>query len=359
MKAKYLTFFLIFIFPLTALTAFETLPESSEGQLIVNNRILARVQNKNISVLDVMKKMEINLIRDYPQYANSTAARYQFFSAHWKQTLFQIIDQELMMADFEDLGEKANALKVSDAEVREELYDRFGPNVSETLDKLDVTHDEAWQMIYSEIATQRMMGIRVGNKAMQRMSAQEIKLAYQKYCETNPPEEIWKYQVLTIRSKDQALGQMLAQKIGTLLSDQQLDFQQAAQQVQQEPLEPTVTINVSNDYEVSAKDLSDSHKTILATLKPHTYSKAISQFSRFDQSDVQRIFYLKEHTVKKQRTFKELYDELQNQLFQEAARKESELYITKLRERFNFDEKEVLDRLPANFQPFILSHAHL
>lgn len=359
MIARYLTFFLILFLPLTSLPAVEMLPESNEGELVINNRILARVQNKNISVLDVMKKMEMTLIRDYPQYANSTSARYQFFSAQWKQTLFHLIDQELMMADFEDLGTKAESLKIADAEVREELYNRFGPNISESLDKLNISHDEAWQILYTELATQRMMGFRVYNKAFQSVSAQKIKTAYHKYCEANPPEEIWKYQVLTIRSKDETLGQVLAQKIGTLLSQQQLDFQQAATQVQEEPLEPSVTINVSNEYVVSAKDLSDSHKSVLAALKPETYSPAISQFSRFDQTNVQRIFYLKEHTIKKQRTFQELYDELQNQLLQEAAQRESELYTAKLRERFNFDQKEVLDRLPANFQPFVISHAHL
>src|SRR5579871_780542 len=115
-------------------------------ELVVYNRILAKVNDKTISVIDVMKKMDLFLQKYYPQFAGSKAARYQFYSSQWRETLTQMIDQELMIADAEKLE-----VKVTDAEVREELLNRFGPNIMTVLDGLGVTYDEARKMIHNEM----------------------------------------------------------------------------------------------------------------------------------------------------------------------------------------------------------------
>ena len=72
------------ILSLTTLTIFSSalsfaeyssLPTQEQSQkLVVHNRILAKVNDKTISVLDVMKKMDIYLNRYYPDLADSPAA---------------------------------------------------------------------------------------------------------------------------------------------------------------------------------------------------------------------------------------------------------------------------------------------
>src|SRR5690242_7109313 len=66
-------------------------------ELIIHNRILAKVNEKTISVIDVVKKMDLFLQKNYPHLADSKTARYQFFSAQWKDYLAQMIDSELML----------------------------------------------------------------------------------------------------------------------------------------------------------------------------------------------------------------------------------------------------------------------
>lgn len=316
------------------------------GTLIVNNRILARIGNKTISVLDVMKKMEVTLARSYPHLADSALARYQFFSGQWKSTLNHMIDTELMMEDAEKVE-----LKISDADIREQMHERFGPNIMPTLDKLGISYDEAWQMLYSENAVQRMTWYRVNSKGVQSIGPKQIKDAYKKHCLLNPAVETWKYQVLSIRAPNEQLGAEAANRAYEELLKDGINFSIIAQKAK-ELLDNAVTFNVSEDYIVTGKELSESHKSILTSLQTGSYSKPVMQVSRFDRSIVHRIFNLKEHTTTKLPTFEEMSEQLFQDLVQEAVDRESKIYLTRLREKFGYDEKHFIFELPTDFAPF-------
>ncbi len=319
-------------------------------ELIVYNRILAKVNGKTISVIDVMKKMDLFLQRHYPQLAQSKVARHQYYSTQWRDTLSQMIDQELMQADAEHLE-----LKVSDAEVREEMLDRFGPAIMQTLDQLGMTYEEARKLIFSEIVVQRMMWYRVNSKAVNSVNPQDIKEAYKDYCQKNPALEEWEYQVLSLRSANQTLSETLAKKASDLLHSAKSDLLTISEKIKPADAEENpVTISLSPDLKVDEKSVAQSHKDVLKTLKPGTFSEPIPQLSRVDNSVVYRIFYLKDHAKKEVPAFSKLADQLKEELLQQAASKENMQYITKLRERLGYDEKHMLESLPSDFQPFVL-----
>ncbi|HSX03131.1 MAG TPA: hypothetical protein VLG76_00190 [Rhabdochlamydiaceae bacterium] len=319
--------------------------QETQGRLMINNRILARVRGKAISVLDVVKRMDVFLARAYPEYANNQAARYQFFNNQWRTTLNQMIDNELMLADAEKLE-----LKIPDADVREQLHERFGPNIMPTLERLGISYDEAWQMIYSENAVQRMTWYRIQSKAINGIGPQEVKEAYKKYCALNPPIESWKYQVLSIRSPDEKTGSELAQKASQDLRTGGVDFKILGEKAK-ELLDSTIAYNVSEEYQVEGKNLSESHKSILTSLAIGSYSEPVKQVSRFDHSIVHRIFYLKDRQVTPTAPFEEKSEELYQNLIQQAMDREGKLYLSKVREKFNFEEKFLLD-IPDDFVPF-------
>lgn len=339
---KLRTLFLICILPLAAFAA-----EPNQGELVVQNRILATVNGKNISVIDVMKKMDMYLARAYPEYAKSNQHRYQFFSQNWKRTLNQMIDNELIVADAEKLE-----MKIKDGEIREVIHQRFGPNVISALDELGLTYAEARAMIYNEIASQRMTWYRVHSKARHRVGPQSIKAAFQDHLVNNPPKEEWKYQVITIRGKTEQISNVYAQKALSLIHNEPLPFEDLAHLLKNQEDEG-VTVNVSEEYCVEGKALSDSHKTIVCSLKPGTYSEPTPQVSR-DKSIVHRIFYLKDHTVSPPPKFDvAMVGNLEEQLMQKEFEQEYPQYISKLRKQFNFDEA-TLDAIPTDFQPFSL-----
>jgi len=89
---------------------------------------------------------------------------------------------------------------------------------------------------------------------------------------------------------------------------------------------------------------------VLSQMKPSQWSAPTTQLSR-DGTTVVRIFHLKDHTHTHPPAFAAISNELKQNLLQETAEKETNSYVAKLRERFNFDEKS-LD-IPPHFEPFI------
>lgn len=325
--------------------------EENAGTIVVHNRILAKVLGKTISVIDVMKKMDVFLNHYYPEYTDNTLAKYQFYSTQWRETLTQMIDTELMLADADE-----KEIPVTDGDVRETLQERFGPNIMASMDKLGITYEEARKMIHSELIVQRMTWFKINSKAILKVNSHDVKETYDEYCLKNPPLEEWKYQVLSIRAGDVKAGEAIAQQAFALLSKARLDFPLLAEKLkEQQELTEDVVINVSETHQLKDKELSKAHKDILAGLAKGSYSAPISQVSRVDNSIVYRIFYLMDHTRKEVPPLPKVANKIRDDLIQRAAEKESTIYLGKLRERFGYDQKYWQDLIPADFQPFTLN----
>ena len=315
-------------------------------EIVVQNRILTKLNGKNISVLDVMKQMDVFLSRHYPQYMNSKTARFQFYSTQWRQTLDQMIDHELMVTDAE-----SREIKVSDGEVREEIQTRFGPNVMATLDQLGISPDEAREIVEQDMIVQRIQWVRVTSKVLQKVTSQEIKKAYQKYLIENPAKEEWKYQFVTIRAADEAAAQALALKLMDFKEKAQENLTVAADLFKAElPPENAVTLNVSQEFTLEDKSVSEAHRDVLSQLTSSQWSAPTAQLSR-DGTTVVRIFHLKDHTKTKPPAFAAIYSDLKQNLLQETAEQENKIYVAKLHQRFSFNDQS-LD-IPPRFEPFI------
>jgi len=315
-------------------------------ELIIYNRILAKVNGKTISQIDVMKKMDLFLQKHYPHLTSSKIARYQFYSTQWKETLSQMVDQELMIADAEHLE-----IKLTEAEVREEMLSRFGPNMMPLLDKMGLTYLEAKSMIRDEMLVQRILWFRVNSKALSSVNSADVKQAYQEFCEKHPELEEWQYQVLSLRSSQEENSKAIAERAATLL-ESGISLEEAATQLS--TAEEGVSINLSSEMQADEKTISSSHKEALKNLGENTFSAPLAQVSRIDHSVVYRIFYLKKHSKKSLPSFEKMAEDIKDQLLQQAANRENVQYIQKLRKRLGYDEKQMLETLPSDFQPFAM-----
>lgn len=320
---------------------------SSEGKLCVNNRILAKVNGKTISVLDLMKKMDVYLSQNQPTLLDSAEGRYHFYSSNWRALLEQMIDHELILADSAEKD-----FKTSDSEIREQMMERFGPNIMSNLDKLGMTYAEAREMVTSDIIVQKMTWYRVNNKAIQRVNPQDVKLAYRDYCEQNPPVEDWKYQVLSLRAETSELGEAISQKAYSLLKDQGIGLSSIAEMLVAE--HPNVSITLSQDLNVDSKGISASHKEVLANLSPLSYSAPVSQVSRVDGGTVFRIFFLKDYKYTPTLPFEQVSERIQDQLIQYSVSQETGSYINRIRNHFGFDAEQTEQMIPRDFEPFTL-----
>jgi len=209
-------------------------------------------------------------------------------------------------------------------------------------------------MIYQEVAVQKMSGYRVYAKAMHSTGPQDIKVAFEEHLAKNPPKEEWKYQVISIRAATENVGALYAQRAYTLIKGEQISFEELAQKLKEtSKKDEGISVNVSEEYDVEGKDLSNAHKTVLTSLATGTYSQPVAQVSRRDKTTVHRIFYLKDHIVTAPPSFDSMVDDLQDKLVHKEVQKEFPRYISRLRKQFNLQE-DPISQLPANFEPFTL-----
>lgn len=329
--------------------AFLSAPQ--EQEIIVNNRILAKANGKAISVIDVMKKMDLQFYKQYPQYASSSAARFQFYQSHWKRVLAELIDKELIVAD--SLEGKMN---VSAGDVRQEMETLFGPNIIANLDTAGLSYDEAYQMVYSDIILRRMMYFRVQAKAIAQATPQKIREFYDNFAKNNIRDNEWIYRVITIRHRDQAKAVDTANTVRNMLSDGGVSVTDLADQWKKDhgnlPRAPTV--NVSEEFHTKETELSDSFKATLIQLSPESYSVPVAQKSRSDNSSVVRIFYLKAMNPGGPVPFSEVAAKIKDKLIEDAMEKETVAYLAKLRQHFDVHEEMTKEVLNSDFQPFVL-----
>lgn len=319
------------------------------GQKIgVQNTILTQVNGTTLSIMDVKKKMDVAFHQSYPQLADSVQARFQFYQNSWRQACLELIDHELILADAED-----REIKLTDGEVREELENRFGPNVMLTLDKIGISYTEAWKMIRNEMTVQRMMWYFIHSKALQAVTPQDIRQEYRRYLKEHPPYQEWTYQIISVRADEVEKIQAAANEAySKLIASGQTPEMIEAQLKEMAEAYPGCSVAISQEYTANHLKLSDAHKSILSQLNEGQYGKPVVQTSRADNKTIARIFYLSKKKDFPAPTFEEIAPNLKGELIQKAIAAESDRYIMKLRKHYGYDTDHLQESLPDNLNPF-------
>lgn len=323
------------------------LGEGEPEHIFINNRILARVNNKAISVMDVMKRMDMMFYRQFPEYTNSAAARFQYYQMNWKAVLDELIEKEMIVADATE-----HKLAVTSGDIRQEMETLFGPNIIVNLDKVGLSFDEAWEMVKNDITIRRMVYLMSNAKALKKVIPKDVRKAYEEYSKENVRPEQWQYQVLSIRSSDAEQGNHAAEWAFQQLADKKTSMEELVEKMKTDEAF-NVKATVSELLTHEEKDLSNAYKEALSALASDSYSKPQSQTSRVDKSTVYRIFYLKEHRQAGVPALNEVEKSLQDKLLDEAVEKETIAYLDKLRQHYHL-KKDQLDLFSDGFEPFAL-----
>jgi len=304
--------------------------------LFVNNRILLKLNGKVITVMDVVRKMDLLFYQQYPTLTDSPVARYQFYTSGWRTVLGAVIDDNLIMADAEE-----KKITVNDGEVREELEQVFGPDVVFNIDKLSMTLEEAFELLKMELTVQKMTSIMVRSKAMTEVYPILMKKRYEKVRSENPPLNYWVYRVLSIRGQDH---EKVAQYAYQLMTEQGLAFEDLAQAVQEEGIE----LAYSEEFRQKEQDLSLSYRAVLETLSAGVASVPISS------QKVSRLLCLKSIERVDPPAFKEMEEEIKRELTQEAFLRYNKEYRQKLRKLYGVTDDYLSSVIPNDLQPFTL-----
>lgn len=320
----------------------------SQGpQLIVYNRPLAKINGKVFSLIDVIKQMDVDLLDFHLEKPLSPMERYQYYMHRWEAKLDSMIADELILLDAE-----TKEFSVSDGAVHEELEKRFGPTIMTNLHAVHLSYDEALELLKKDLIVREMTGLNVQFPAFQTVTPKLLSKAYQDHLAQNPPEEMYHYQILSIRGEKDELNEEILDKVADL-AKQTEEFDQLATELSH--LFPSLRISLSSPVSSEITKLSTAYQTVLKELEPTTFSLPICQISRKTKEKVYRIFYLKDHTFQQPPSFALIQEELRRELLNREFERQMDRYILQLKKKFSYDLHEPKLPLEENYQPFGLS----
>lgn len=341
---KYALIFCLSAAPLTAAMPVPPVPNLSPGpnlfekepSLVINNRVLLKINGKPITVMDVVRKMDLIFYRQFPELAASPVARYQFYANSWQTMLAAVIDDHLIVADAEE-----KKVEISEGEVREELEILFGPDVVFNLDKMGLTLNEAIDMLKRELTVQRMNMMMVRSRAMAEAQPKEVRARYERMVRENPPQSAWIYRVLSIRGEEH---EHVAQEAWKLINEQNLPFEEVVTALSSSDVE----LSLSNEYEIDEGSISLAHKAVLQTLSAGACSAPQTK------GPVSRIFCLKEYRNAEPVPFNSIADKIKSEIIKEISAKYDDEYRHKLRKQYGMTDRYLKRMIPENFVPFAL-----
>lgn len=354
MNKKFVCFGLIWLAVSSSLLALKSdspFGQQEEAKIFINNRILARVNAKIISTFDLMKKMDFNFYKYYPQYTSSIAARYQYYQMNWKYVLEEMIDKELVLAD---AGE--NKIKVTSGDVRQEMEASFGPNIIDNLDSAGLTFEEASKILEEEMIMRRTIGGRVHVKAVRLVTPAKVRQAYELFIQdpNNAQMTQWIYRVLTVKDPNEQKGEKAAKSAYDLLMEG-VPLEELTHQLKERKLIGRKTkVTLSNEVRSHEQELSKTYQEVLSLLDTGMYSQPFSSKSRSTNVPLYRILFIKEKIPGRLPSFKELEASLKDQLLNEEIDRLTETYLKKLRQHYHILEADLVASLPADYEPFVL-----
>lgn len=325
-------------------------PEGARRRITINNRVLASVNGKVISVVDVKKKMDMILYQNYPQYMDVPEAKYEFYTSHWKEVLNDLIDRELMIADSEEKG-----FPISSGDVREELEEIFGPDVMLNLDNAGLTLDEAWGIVKADIIIRRMLYYQVRMRITPQITPSEIRKAYDERIKSIGMQKECVWRCLTVKSNDTAAATAYAEKLKGLLADEQISLDTLQEELEKRGIaDPQMQLLISQPFRQKQAELSSALQELLLTMQEGTYSKPQLQSTRSDPKPVVRVYYVQELKAEKIPSLQEMEPELREEITQELTTKKTAIYLDDLRRHFHLSKEQIEKELPVNFQPFVM-----
>lgn len=316
---------------------------NEKNVLLVQPRILAHVNGKAITVVDLMHKMDLAFYEKYPEYADSVTFRYQFYQMSWKYVLEELIDQELMLADAEELK-----IELSRGDIRKEMERLFGPNVVANVQKAGLQYEEAIALVRADMLIQRLMYFKVHTPALRFATPKEVQIAYEDYQTTHQLPAELTYRVVSVRSQDAKRAQDVVEVVHQkLLSGMSID-----DVVCQMKDEQDVQVSAGGEEKRIEEDLSSQYRAPLMKLQPNSYSQPVIQESRKRGETLWRVFHLSHLRPAGAPPLSEVEAELKEKLLAEASQRLTGEYLKNLRTRYRVEEIQDYKKVPEEFQPF-------
>jgi hypothetical protein len=345
---KYLSFLITVVF--LAFASDSVHADAASPEIVVNNRILTKVNGKAITLIDVVKKMDMLIFRHDSKLLKDQQTRYKFYQANWQGVLADMVDRELIMQEAEELK-----IPATQGDIRQEIEEIFGPNVMANLESANITFEEAWEMVRSDIMIRRMLLHRVSLPVMTKITPQDVRQAYDAYTKDISQHQEYSYRIISFKAEDTAKAEVVAKSAYKLLQEEKIPLEKIEAELKsRKMLCDGVAFTLSPLLTQKSDEIAEQIKTNIVPLSQNSYSEPLVQRTRSERAPLVRLYFLQNKTSTQPASFDELEVKLKESITQRRQMEETENYFTRLRKHFDVKFEDIQNELAQNFTPFVL-----
>jgi hypothetical protein len=320
----------------------EAAPSSRYG-VVVDNKVLATVRGQVVTVIDVMKKLDMIFYQQFPQYRGSSEARFEFYQTNWRKILQELVDRHLILVLAEERG-----FQVTNGDIRQELEEIFGPNVMMNLYEAGLSLHEVYDMMKADILLRRILSFYVRMPVFASITPEVLKLAYGERGKDAKRQESWLWRSVTLRAKEGNCAKEVADTVWKLLEQDHLSME-----VVQSKLPEGVEIIVSSPFHSDKRELAPHLQTLFESLSVASYSAPVSFTNRSDPRHSWRFYVIDEKKEGVMLSFSEMEQNLREELAGPEIDKRTKDFFDDLRKQYHVKQSLGSEDLLA-FEPFHL-----
>ena len=331
--------FLISLF--SGFSAFGDVPPSRRSSIVVENRVLATVRDQVVTVVDVMKKLDMVFCQQFPQYRGVPEARYEFYRANWRRIFEELVDRQLIISLAEE-----KQFTVTNGDIREELEEVFGPNVMMNLYEEGLSLHEVHEMMKADILLRRIISFYVHSPVVSSITPEVLRAAYQRRIEELKGKEGWVWRSVTVKAKGKDCPKEVADTVWKLLENDHLPIEAILVK-----LPEGIECVVSSPFRSEQKEVAPAIQQILEKLPLQSHSEPIPFTNRTDPHQSWRCYIVDERFEPKPPTFFELEAALREELASPEITKHTITFFDDLRRQHHVKHLFTSEQL-LSFEPF-------
>ncbi|WP_213319096.1 hypothetical protein [Chlamydiifrater volucris] len=298
--------------------------------LIVHDRVIMKVNEERVlTVLDVIHKLNVIFYSAYPNLADSLPARSQFYEKMWPSVLELAVDEFLMCEDAH-----AKKIHVDRTMVKEEIEEMFGGDLTPFAIHFDMTPEHVFSVVHRSLVSQRMVSMMIRSKALLQVTPSMVRDYYLKLAEEAANTLVWKYRVLTVKAANESQAEKIAQKVVDRINEtRSIDKERLSALV----LSQGGRLTLSEEFSRSSKELSAAHEKILVAVP----EGAICGAPVPHRDGACKVFAKLDVSAAKIAPISELENGIKSTLVREKYLCIEKNYKDKLRSRYGYDPKEI------------------
>lgn len=311
-----------------------------------SNRILAKVAEESITVLDVKREMDRQIYMNDKKMFGDTQAVYAHYMQNWKSVLQKMIQDEMLFLKSKKLG-----YKLPSHEITKKVTEMYGSDVVTTCRDLSITAEKARKHANKEIISSHLSWYGIWSKSMMKATPKVVTKAYEDHIVNLEKQDKWTYQAIYVKGKDEKDVHGASEEISQMLKEAGSE-NIAAFLTGIGAKHENLNLRASKDITLQKGDLSPALFSTLSALEEGMSSEVIN--AKKGEQFIGKILCLKKVEKERIPPYTEIAEVLKNGLVNSLGAKNSKKFFDDLYKEYDVDGLYGNALATSTIQPFAL-----